>query len=116
MKTILIAEDTESNYLLVNAMIGKTYRLIHVQNGLEVIEALKESIPDLILLDIKMPCMDGIETLKFVKANYPGIPVIMQSAFVFDENIKEALSLGGNAYITKPFTKKQLSETIEKFI
>jgi len=58
-KTILVAEDVESNFLLLKALLGKTYNLLHAYNGSEAVEMFDNNQPDLILMDVKMPVMDG---------------------------------------------------------
>ena len=67
MKTILIAEDIESNFLLVKAILSKKYNLVRAETGQEAIDMFKETNPDLILMDIKMPMMDGIEATKVIR-------------------------------------------------
>lgn len=114
--TILVAEDTESNYILLTNILRKGYKLIRAKNGLEVVELFKESRPDLILMDIKMPYQNGIEATKIIRSMDKEIPIIAVTAFAFDSDKERALSAGCNAYISKPFQKNDLLNTINEMI
>lgn len=92
--TLLIAEDEESNYLLLKTILHKYCNLIRAKTGLEALALFKENEVDLILMDIKMPEMTGIESLKEIRKLSKDIPVIMQSAYVFDSDMEAARSRG----------------------
>ena len=109
--TLLIAEDEESNYLLLKTILHKYCNLIRAKTGLEALALFKENEVDLILMDIKMPEMTGIESLKEIRKLSKDIPVIMQSAYVF-EAAKEA---GASGFITKPINLKVLKNTISQY-
>ncbi|MDP4276402.1 MAG: ATP-binding protein [Bacteroidota bacterium] len=111
-KTILVAEDTDSNFKLIEAMIGKMYRLIRANNGVEAISMCCDLHPDLILMDIKMPEMNGLEATLIIREANKEIPIIAQSAFAFEDDRKRAIDCGCTDFIAKPFTKKQLSDVI----
>ena len=106
--TLLIAEDEESNYLLLKTILHKYCNLIRAKTGLEALALFKENEVDLILMDIKMPEMTGIESLK-------DIPVIMQSAYVFDSDMEAAKEAGASGFITKPINLKVLKNTISQY-
>ena len=93
--TLLIAEDEESNYLLLKTILHKYCNLIRAKTGLEALALFKENEVDLILMDIKMPEMTGIESLKEIRKLSKDIPVIMQSAYVFDSDMEAAKEAGG---------------------
>lgn len=114
-KTILVAEDVESNFLLLKALLGKTYHLIHAYNGAEAIEKFKQEKPDLILMDVKMPVMDGLTATKTIR-EISQIPIIALTAFAFDQDRIRILEVGCNEYLTKPLSPPLLKETIAKYI
>ena len=78
---ILIAEDVESNYKLLEIILKKEYDLLWAKNGREAVDFAMEHKPDAILMDIKMPVMDGIEALKEIRRHTAELPVIMQTAY-----------------------------------
>jgi CheY-like chemotaxis protein len=80
-KTILVAEDTDSNYKLIEAMIGKLYKLYRASNGIEAVALHADIHPDLILMDVKMPDMNGLEATMMIRENDRDVPIIAQSAF-----------------------------------
>jgi signal transduction histidine kinase/ActR/RegA family two-component response regulator len=116
--TLLIAEDEESNYLLLKTILQKHCNLIRAKTGKEAIEKFNGhgSEVDLILLDIKMPEMTGIEALKEIRKINSDIPVIMQSAYVFDSDMESARQAGASDFITKPINLKVLKETLMKYL
>ena len=103
-KTILIAEDNAMNYMLLEEFLMTTKaKLIHAENGQEAVEFCKKvSKIDIILMDIKMPVMDGYEAIKQIKHFKPDIPIIAQSAFAMLEDEKKAIDTGADDYISKP--------------
>ena len=113
---ILVAEDEESNYLLLKTILQKHCSLLRARTGKEALEQYdnNEHI-DLILLDIKMPEMNGIEALKIIREKNKEIPIIMQSAYVFDSDMEAAHQAGATDFITKPINLKLLRSTISKF-
>ena len=80
-RTVLVAEDVESNFLLLKAIIGKMYNLLHAWNGKEAVEIYEQFQPDLILMDIKMPEMDGLEATRIIRKVSQEIPIIALTAF-----------------------------------
>lgn len=112
--TILVAEDTDSNFKLIEAMIGKDYKLVRAFNGIEAVSICREIYPDLILMDIKMPEMNGLEATQIIRKTFPDLPIIAQSAYAFEDDRKNAIESGCSDFIPKPFTKKQLTDIIQK--
>lgn len=116
LKTILVAEDVESNFLLLKALLGKTYKLIHACNGQEAVELFTQHTPDLILMDVKMPVMDGLEATRLIRQQSSEIPIIALTAFAFDQDRIRVLEAGCNDFLTKPLSPVSLKETIKKYI
>lgn len=115
-KVILVAEDVDSNFLLLKALLGKTYALLHAQDGQEAVKLFREKSPDLILMDIKMPVMDGLEATRIIREESGEIPIIALTAFAFESDKTEALKAGCNDFLTKPIAATLLRQMIEKYI
>ncbi|WP_418728949.1 ATP-binding protein [Coprobacter fastidiosus] len=114
--TLLIAEDIESNFLLLKTIIGNRCRILWAKNGKEAIELYRNNSVDLILLDIKMPEMNGIEALKEIRKLSADIPIIMQTAYAFDSDKDIAIEAGCTGFITKPINPVVLKQTISNYI
>lgn len=105
---ILIAEDVESNYKLLEIILKKEYDLLWAKNGKEAVAYALSHNPDAVLMDIKMPVMDGIEALKEIRLHTDSLPVIMQTAYAFDTDRRVAEEAGCNGFITKPVMPREL--------
>lgn len=114
--TILIAEDEESNFLLLKTILKRHCNILHAKTGKELLEIYKEQHADLILMDIKMPEMNGIDALKEIRKFDTEIPVIMQSAYAFENDMESARQAGSNGFITKPINIKELKATLSSFL
>jgi PAS domain S-box-containing protein len=112
---ILIAEDDDSNYKYIEiVLMYSSYRVMRAENGIEAVDCLRKN-PDvsLVLMDIKMPLMDGFEATKQIRTFMPNIPIIALTAHVTAEDESLAISSGCNEYVTKPVSKAKLLEIIE---
>ena len=115
-KTILIAEDVMVNYLFYVALLKKTnVKLIHAKDGLEVLDLLEEYTPDLILMDMVMPKMSGLEATLQVRKYFPQIPIIAQSSVAGREDKESIYRAGCNDIITKPIKPQILLDKINRF-
>ena len=110
---ILIAEDNESNYSLVQHIL-KSYHLTHVQNGAEAVNKVREEEFDLVLMDMKMPVMGGLEATRKIREFNNRIPIIALTANAFDADRISALDAGCNEFLAKPLKKSQLLELFSK--
>ena len=115
-KTILVAEDEDSNYELVKIVLHKRYRLIRAHNGIEAVTLNEEEHPDLILMDIRMPEMNGLDATRIIKEVDSSTPVIALSAYAFEENIRDAKSAGCDEFMAKPFKVENLIEMVGKYL
>ena len=115
-KTILVAEDEDSNYELVKIVLHKRYRLIRAHNGIEAVTLNEEEHPDLILMDIRMPEMNGLDATRIIKEVDSGTPIIALSAYAFEENIRDAKSAGCDEFMAKPFKVENLIEMVGKYL
>jgi CheY-like chemotaxis protein len=116
MKTILVAEDEESNFELVRIVLQKRYHLVRARNGVQAVTKNEEEKPDLILMDIRMPEMDGLDATRIIKEVNSNTPIIALSAYAFEENIREAKAAGCDDFLAKPFRVEDLIEIIKKYI
>ncbi len=115
--TILVAEDEEYNMMYIQELFSKTnFKIIEADNGKKAVD-LSDKYPeiDLVLMDIKMPIMDGNEAMKKLKKKRPSLPIIALSAFAMESDKKEAIKEGFDAYLTKPIDRKLLFSIIGKF-
>lgn len=115
IKKILVAEDVESNFILLKNLIGREYTLLWAKDGVEAIEMYKQYQPDLILMDIKMPRMDGLEATHIIRSYSKDIPIIALTAYAFETDKELALEMGCNDFVTKPVSKEALEKALEKF-
>ena len=113
---ILVAEDTDSNFELLEAILYKDYRLIRAHDGMEVVTMFDEVKPDLILMDIKMPNLDGLEATKIIRELSATVPIIAQSAFAYEQDRKAAKEAGCNDFIAKPIADDKLKAMIHKWL
>ena len=116
MKTVLVAEDEESNYELVRIVLQKRYNLIRAHNGIEAVTMFEEEKPDLIRMDIRMPEMYDLDATGIIKEVNQEVPVIALSAYAFPENIREAKAAGCDEFMAKPFKVEDLIELIRHYI
>ncbi len=114
--TILIAEDTDSNYDLLNAILGRKYHLVRARDGMEAVTMYDEAEPDLILMDIKMPNLDGLEATRIIRQLSADVPIIAQSAYAYEYDRKAAEEAGCNDFISKPIAQEKLKEMIKKWL
>lgn len=117
-KVILIAEDIASNYQYLEALLRKTKaELIWVKNGKEAVkEVLSDRKIDLVLMDLRMPVMNGYNATKQIKLVNPKLPVLAVTAFAIDGDMEKAFDFGCDEYITKPILKEELYQKIKMFL
>jgi len=114
---ILIAEDEYSNIRVLKAMLSKTNaKLVVVKNGQEAVDYCKNNIVDIILMDIKMPVLNGIEATKLIKSKNPEIKIIIQTAYLYDNEKQDCIDAGSSDFIYKPTSVTELLQTIAKYI
>ena len=114
-KTILIAEDISSNYLLLSAMLCKHYNLLHAMNGQQAVEMAKNYRIDLLLMDMKMPVMDGLTATVEIRKFNKELPIVALTAHAFDSDKAAALEAGCNDYLAKPVDKARLMSVLRKY-
>lgn len=115
LRTLLVAEDVDSNFLLMNTVLGKKYKLIRARDGREAVDMYKENHPDLIFMDIKMPYMDGLEATRLIRGYSKDIPIIALTAFAFESDRERAIEAGCNDYLTKPVSQEAIEKILDKY-
>jgi len=116
---ILLAEDNEANITTVSSYLeAKGYRIVLAKNGEEAIASAKIQQPDLILMDIQMPIMDGLEATRQIRLDPQliNIPIIALTALAMTGDREKCLEAGANAYLSKPVKLKELAATILKML
>lgn len=117
---ILIAEDNESNYKLFESILKYDYHLIHAWDGMEAINLFKEHNPQIVLMDINMPVMDGYEATKEIRKYSAKVPIIAITAFAFASDEQRVMESGFDGYMPKPINarllKAQLTDIMQKRI
>ena len=117
-KTILIAEDEDINYQFIEELIAPTgARIIRAETGVQAVEkANANNAIDIVLMDIKMPEMNGIEATKRIKLSRPDLPIIAQTAYAFSDDRAKALKAGCDDYIAKPIQGDKLLEMVNSML
>jgi PAS domain S-box-containing protein len=115
--TVVVAEDDEASFLYMKAILkGTASRIIHCSNGAETVRTVRETPGvSIILMDIRMPGMSGIEATIQIRSFDKEVPIIAQTAYAFEEDKQWAMEAGCNDYITKPISSRELLELIEKY-
>ena len=112
---ILQVEDISSNYLLISAMLSKHYNLLHAVNGEQAVAMVKEYKIDLLLMDMKMPVMDGLTATAEIRKFDTNIPIVALTAHAFESDKVAALKSGCNDYLVKPVDKARLMSVLRKY-
>jgi len=117
-KTILVAEDVAANYMLIEAVLGMTKaKVLWAQNGREAVEACVENDGiDLVLMDIRMPEMNGLDATRAIKKFRKDLPIVAQTAFSYNHEDEEILKAGCLKVITKPISPKVLISSITEYM
>jgi len=113
-KTVIVVDDLELNYILIKKQLRKTKaKTIWLKNGQESVDYVKDNKPvDIILMDIRMPVLNGIEATLVIKAINPKIPIIIQTAYVVGEEFDSIMDSNCDDYFFKPIMANELYEKI----
>ncbi len=119
MKKVLVVDDSNVLRKIVSFNLQKEgYEVLEARNGVEALQLVEKTAPDLIILDVMMPEMDGFEVLRRLRAdpNFRTIPVIILTAKGGEEDQRTAVNLGANGFLTKPFSPLKLLEEVRRVI
>ena len=114
--TILVAEDCESNFLLFQSILKTEYKLIHAWNGREAVALCRKHSPQLIIMDINMPNMDGYEATREIRKFSKTVPIIAVTAYAFASDKEKILKNGFNGYVAKPINPTKLGIEIRTML
>ena len=116
MKKILVAEDNDSNFILMSYILKKYYEFDRAKNGQEAVELVGKNSYDIVLMDIKMPIMDGLEATRRIKEMRPELPVVALTANAFDSDRQLAMEAGCSDFLAKPVSSEACLKTIKRLI
>ena len=118
MPLVLVAEDDESNFKLIRAIIGKRCRLEWGRTGEELLKLYQQHKEEalMILMDIKMPIMTGLEATAKLRAEGCKLPIVVQTAYAFSSDRDKALEVGANNVLVKPITLTELRKLVKHYI
>jgi DNA-binding NtrC family response regulator len=114
MTTLLIVDDEKAVRYAFKRTFSDEYTIRTAENGIEAVEAVERAEPDAILMDIRMPGMDGLEALTIIKGHHPHLPIIMVTAFADSASAMQAMKDGAFDYVSKPFDNDELRQVIDK--
>ena len=115
-KSILVVDDDIAHRTMLRIMLGWEYEISEADCGSTAIEKIKDTPFDLVLMDVCMPEISGVEALDKIKALNPGIPIVMMTAYSSNETAAKALEKGAYGYLTKPFDFDNLRQMIERAV
>ena len=116
MRRILVAEDNDSNFILMGYLLKKHYEVIRAINGIDAVEKVEQGGIDMVLMDLKMPEMDGLQDTRIIKEKYPDMPIIALTANAFSSDREQAFEAGCDEFLSKPVNSELCLETIAKLL
>jgi CheY-like chemotaxis protein len=116
MKTILIVEDVELNIDLLTQLLEDDYRLLVAKDGVEGVALAQQHHPDLVLMDIALPGLDGYEATRRIRAMLPTLPIIGLSSYAMSGDAEKAIAAGCSAYLTKPIDEDLLFKKLKEYL
>jgi CheY-like chemotaxis protein len=116
MKTVLIVEDVELNIDLLTQILEDDYNLLVAKNGAEGVALTEQEEPDLVLMDISLPVMDGYEAARSIRKTFPSLPVIGLSAHAMQGDAEKAIAAGCTDYLTKPVDEDLLLRKLKEYL
>lgn len=118
-KRILLVEDNEFNRRIVRDLLTRQpYGLLEAQDGEAGVEAARRELPDLIIMDVQLPKLSGLDATRRIRAEpaTAKIPIIVVTSFALSGDDKKAMDAGASAYLAKPYSPRQLLEAIRKML
>jgi CheY-like chemotaxis protein len=119
MATILVADDDPISQRMLGVILGRLgHTVVSAANGQEALERLTSDAPDMLILDLAMPVMDGLTTLRRIRADrrFDRLPVVMLTASGLEHDERAARAAGATEFLTKPFRSQELVEQVDSFL
>lgn len=116
MKRILVAEDNDSNWMLMTYVLKKNYEPVRACNGQEAVDMALRGDYALVIMDLKMPVMDGLEATRQIKAAKPDLPIIALTANAFDSDRQSAFEAGCDNFMAKPVSAEMCLKMIADYV
>ncbi len=114
---VLIVEDDPINFQLLNVFLRKTgIQIKHAATGGEVMSHIEDEVPDIVLLDVQLPDINGVQLTDMIKSQHPEIPIIIQTASILETQIQEMLDMGCDDYVLKPINREDLLNKISNLL
>lgn len=106
---VLVVEDDPINFQLLNVFLRKTgIQINHAATGGEVMSHIEDEVPDIVLLDVQLPDINGVQLTDMIKSQHPEVPIIIQTASILETQIQEMLDMGCDDYVLKPINREDL--------
>ena len=116
-KQILLVDDDKNTRILLTEFLSTMgYRVLEAKDAKEAMKSVEISSIDLVMTDLKMPGMDGIELTRAIRRMEPDLPIIVYSAYRFIDTAPAALKAGANEYLAKPFLQNKIKQTVERLL
>ena len=116
MKTILIVEDVDLNIDLLTQLLEEDYHVLVAKDGAQGVSLAEQNNPDLVLMDVSLPVLDGYEATRRIRGTHPGLPIIGLSAHAMQGDAEKALAAGFSDYMTKPVDEDLLMKKLKSFL
>ena len=116
MKRVLVAEDNDSNWMLMTYVLKKSYEPVRAINGEEAVKKALTGDYALVIMDLKMPVLDGLEATRQIKAAMPDLPVIALTANAFDSDRQAAFEAGCDNFMSKPVSAETCLKMIASYV
>ena len=116
MKRVLVAEDNDSNWMLMTYVLKKDYEPVRACNGKEAVDMALTGDYALVVMDLKMPVLDGLEATRQIKAVMPNLPIIALTANAFDSDRQSAFDAGCDNFMSKPVSAEKCLKMVADYI
>ena len=116
MKTILIVEDIDLNVDLLTQILDEEYNILIAKDGAQAVTLTEKSKPDLILMDVSLPVMDGYEATRCIRQTFESLPIIGLSAHAMQGDAEQAIAAGCTDYLTKPVDEDFLRKKLKQYL